>query len=93
MFSQPAGFSFADAISDNLGLGEPATPSPHAVGYRVGAAVPRDDEMGTGIGIWRRFLRVGEPLPELPLALDQDQAIGINIETTYHEAAKRVYLD
>jgi hypothetical protein len=93
VFSQPAGFSFADAISDDLGLGEPATPPPHAISYRVGGPVPRDEEMGTRIDLWRRLLRAGQPLPELPLALDQDQAVVIGLETTYREAAKRVYLD
>jgi hypothetical protein len=93
VFSQPAGFSFADAISADLGLGEPATPPPHAISYRVDGPVPRDQEMGTQIAIWRRLLGVGQPLPELPLALDVDQAVVIDLETTYHQAARRVYLD
>ncbi len=92
-FSQPTGFSFADAISADLGLGEPATPPPFANSYRVGGPVPRDEEMGTRIEIWRRLLKAGEPLPELPLALDQDQVVVLDLETTYREAAKRVYLD
>jgi hypothetical protein len=91
--SQPAGFSFADAISADLGLGEPATPPPHAISYRVGGIVPRDEQMGTEIAIWRRVLKVGEPLSELPLPLDEDQAVVIDLEATYHEAARRVYLD
>jgi hypothetical protein len=93
VFAQPAGFSFADAISDDLGLGEPATPPPHAISYRVGGPVPRDDEMGTQVALWRRALEVGQPLPELPLPLDADQAVVIDLERTYHEAARRVYLD
>jgi hypothetical protein len=32
-------------------------------------------------------------LPESPLALDEDQVVPIDLETTYHEAARRVYLD
>jgi hypothetical protein len=55
--------------------------------------VPRDEEMGTRIEIWSRVFRAGQPLPELPLALDQDQTVVIDLETTYHEAARRVYLD
>jgi hypothetical protein len=35
----------------------------------------------------------GQPLPELPLALDEDQVVVIDRERTYHQAAKRVYLD
>lgn len=93
VFAQPAGFSFADAISDDLGLGEPPTPSPFAVSYRVGGAVPRGDEMGTAVGVWGRSLEVGGRLLELPLALDEDNAVVVDLETTYHEAARRVYLD
>jgi hypothetical protein len=93
VFSQPAGFSFADAISADLGLGEPPAPPPHAISYRVGGLVPRGEEMGTQIAVWCRLLKGGQPLPELPLALDQDQAVPIDLETTYHGAARRVYLD
>jgi hypothetical protein len=93
LFSQPAGFSFADAISNYLGLDEPATPPPHAISYRVGNSVPRAQEMGTQLAVWCRLLKAGEPLPELPLALDQDQLVVIDLEKTYHEAARRVYLD
>jgi hypothetical protein len=93
VFSQPPGFSFADAISADLGLGEPATPSPDAISYRIGGLVPRDEELGTRVAVWCRFLRAGQPLPELPLALDEDQAVVIDLETTYHQAARRVYLE
>lgn len=93
VFSQPAGFSFADAISADLGLGEPATPPPHAISYRIGGPVPCGEEMGTQVDLWHRFLGVGQPLPELPLALDEDQAVVIDLETTYQQAARRVYLE
>src|SRR5262249_40391616 len=93
VFAQPAGFSFADTISDELGLCRPATPPPHAISYRVGGPVPRDEEMGTQVAVWRRLLRAGQSLPTLPLALDEDQAVVIDLETTYHQAARRVYLD
>lgn len=92
VFAQPAGFSFADAVSDDLGLAEPPTPPPFAVSYRVGSTVPRGDEMGTAVGVWSRPLAAGTALPELPLALDEDATVPIDLETTYHEAARRVYL-
>ena len=92
VFAQPAGFSFADAISDDLGLGEPATPPPHAISYRIDGPVPLDAGMGTQVTLWRRPLTVGQPLPELPLALDEDKRVVIDLETTYHQAARRVYL-
>jgi hypothetical protein len=93
VFPQPAGFSFADAISADLGLDAPPTPSPFAVSYRVGAAVPNGDEMGTPVAVWCRSLAAGQPLPELPLPLDDTTAVIIDLEATYHEAARRVYLD
>jgi hypothetical protein len=93
VFPQPAGFSFADAVSDDLGLGEPPTPPPFAVSYRVGGAVPVGDAMGTPIALWRRTLGAGQPLPELPLALDEEKAVVVDLEATYHQAARRVYLD
>jgi hypothetical protein len=93
VFLQPTGFSFADEISADLGLGDPPTPPPHAISYRLGGLVPRGEAMGTQIAVWSRPLRAGQPLPELSLALDEDQAVVIDLETTYHEAARRVYLD
>lgn len=92
VFAQPAGFSFADAVSDDLGLGEPPTPSPFAVSYRVGGPVPNGDAMGTPVAVWQRLLSPGQPLPELPLPLDGDQSVVIDLETTYQQAANRVYL-
>lgn len=93
VFAQPVGFSFADAISADLGLGEPPTPPPFAVSYRMGGLVPRDEEMGTRVAVWSRQLSAGQPLPELPLALDEDQSVVIDLERTYQEAARRVYLE
>jgi hypothetical protein len=86
---RPAGFSFADALGVNLGFAQPACPAPFVASYRVGEAVPD----GTLLAVWRRGLRVGEPLPSVPLALNVSQSVLIDLEHTYHEAAKRAYLD
>ena len=59
----------------------------------MGGLVPRGDEMGTQVAVWCRQLSAGQPLPELPLPLDEDQSVVLDLETTYHEAARRVYLD
>lgn len=91
VFARPSGFSFADTLSADLGLGEVPLPAPHAVSYRVGSPVPNGDEMGTAMSIWSRSLAIGQSLPELPLALDTE-AVVIDLESTYHEAARRVYL-
>lgn len=86
---RPADFSFADALAANLRFDQPPCPAPFAVSYRVGEPVPD----GTILGVWRRPLRIGDPLPTLPLALTVRESIPIDLEHTYREAARRVYLD
>jgi hypothetical protein len=88
LLPRPADFSFADVLAANLRLDQAPCPVPFAVSYRVGEPVPE----GTVMGVWRRPLTVGGPLPMLPLALTTTQAIGIDLEYTYGESARRVYL-
>jgi hypothetical protein len=90
---RPTGFSFSDAITSSLGLDLPPLPPPFAAAYRVGEVVPVGDDMGSLVGLWRRPLRVGQPLPTLPLPLSLHKAVLIDLEETYRRAAKRVYLD
>ncbi len=85
---RPAGFSFADALAANLAFEQPPTPIPFAVSYRVGESVPE----GTIMALWRRPLQVGAALPTLPLALTLRDSITVDLEHTYSEAARRVYL-
>ncbi len=86
---RPADFSFADALAANLRFDQPPCPAPFVVSYRVGEPVPE----GTLVGVWRRPLRVGDPLPAVPLALTVRESVLIDLEHTYREAARRVYLD
>jgi hypothetical protein len=90
---RPKGFSFSDAITGGLGMELPPLPPPFAAAYRVGEVVPVGDEMGSLVGLWRRELQVGEPLPTLPLSLTVHRYIVIDLEETYQRAAKRAYLD
>jgi len=76
-----------------LGLDLPPLPPPFAAAYRVGEVVPVGDDMGSLVGLWRRPLRVGQPLPTLPLPLSVHRAVVIDLEETYQRAAKRAYLD
>src|SRR5436853_3117675 len=63
---RPKGFSFSDVITAGLGLALPALPPPFAAAYRVGEVIPVGDDMGNLLALWRRPLRIGEPLPTLP---------------------------
>jgi hypothetical protein len=90
---RPKGYSFADTITGVLGLKLPPLPPPFAVTYRVGEVVPVGEDMGSLVGVWRRSLRVGQPLPSLPLPLSVHRAVAIDLEETYHRAATRPYLD
>jgi hypothetical protein len=49
--------------------------------------------MGSLVGLWRRPLQTGQPLPKLPLPLSVHRAIEIELEAIYQRAAKRAYLD
>jgi hypothetical protein len=86
---RPAKFSFADELAVDLGFAQEPCRAPYAVSYRVGEPVPE----GTILAHWRRIIEVGRPLPTVPLALDVHQQIDIDLEHTYCEAARQVYLD
>lgn len=89
---RPRGFSFADAITSGLGADLPPLPSPFAAAYRVGEVVPVGEDMGSLLGVWRRPLEIGQPLPTLPLPLSVHQSVMIDLEQTYQRAAERAYL-
>ncbi len=81
---RPIGFSFADEIAADLSLNQEPMPAPMAVSYRVG------DPAATGgrfLAIWRRSMTEGSILPTLPLALDMDSMVPVNLELTYNAAA------
>ena len=90
---RPKRFSFSDALTSGLGLELPPLPPPFAATYRVGEVIPVDDDMGSLVAVWRRPLQVGQPLPALPLPLNVHDAVVIDLEETYHRAAKMAYLD
>ena len=90
---RPRGYSFSDVITSSLGIELPPLPPPFAAAYRVGEVVPVGDDVGSLMGLWRRPLRIGQPLPTLPLPLSVHRAIVIDMEETYLRAAKRAYLD
>src|SRR5262249_29841034 len=90
---RPKGYSFSDAITGALGLQLPPLPPPFAAAYRVGEVVPVGEGVGSLVGLWRRPLRVGQPLPALPLPLSVQRYVVVDLEATYQRAAKRAYLD
>ena len=88
---RPAGFSFADAIARELQMPEAtALAAPLAISYRVGE---RAATGGRFLSIWRRDLRTGEPLPNLPLGLTLESSVPVDLESTYTRAAQDAYLD
>lgn len=86
---RPASFSFADQIAKGLGLRQPALPTPHVVGYRVGGVSP---EGGRFLAVWRRPLVVGAPLPQMWLPLSVEESVAVDLETTYRRATEAAYL-
>jgi len=86
---RPRGFSFADALAEELQIQQPPCPAPLANSYRVGEPAP---EGGRFVAIWRHALAAGQPLPTVPLPLAVGLSIPVNLEETYRRAAADAYL-
>jgi hypothetical protein len=86
---RPLGFSFSQLIAASLGeeLSGPASPS--AVSYRIGGPAATGGRM---LALWQHTLEIGTALPPMPLALTQDVALMIDLESTYMRAAADSYL-
>jgi hypothetical protein len=87
---RPQGFSFPDRIAAALSMACEPLPAPSAVSYRVGSAAATG---GRYLAIWRRALTPGTRLPEIPLALDLDSRVVIDLEQTYSAAAADAYVE
>jgi hypothetical protein len=88
---RPQGFSFADAIAAASQFSEPPFPPPMAISYWVGGPTP--DRAGRFLDIWRRPLVVGAQLPTMPLPLDGELKLAVDLEATYARAAAAAYLE
>jgi len=87
---RPTGFSFADAIAEELQIAhQAALPPPMAASYRVGEPAATGGRL---LGIWKRSFLPGESLPALPLPLDVNVAVEVELEATYARAASDAYL-
>jgi hypothetical protein len=86
---RPLTFSFADQMAQELQIKQAPFPAPQAVSYRVGEPAASGGRL---LGIWRRALTVGQPLPVLPLPLTTQTALDIDLEKTYTLAATDSYM-
>ena len=72
----------------DLGHGPPFTMAPRVATYAV-AYRPSRKADGDRIEMWPYPLTVGQPLPELPLALRNAGVVPVDLEETYTEARQR----
>jgi hypothetical protein len=86
---RPLGFSFADALAEELQIKVPACPAPQAATYRVGEPAAQGGRL---VAIWQHSLTVGAPLPPMPLPLSVHYALKVDLETTYRQAAEDAYV-
>lgn len=87
---RPVGFSFPDRIAAEMSLGQESLPTPSAVSYRVGEPAATG---GRYLAIWRRPLSPGSSLPTLPLPLDVESQVPVDLERTHSAAAVDAYLE
>jgi Protein of unknown function (DUF4058) len=85
----PLGFSFADRIAAALSMECQPLSTPLAVSYRVGEPAATG---GRYLALWRRSLSAGDSLPEIPLSLDIDSRVLVDLERTYSAAAADAYV-
>jgi hypothetical protein len=81
-----------DELIALLGLGRefimPADGTLYAVGYR-----PLHDDSGTHIHTWPFPLTLGADLPSVPLSLEAEVCVPVDLEGTYREACRRRRVD
>lgn len=82
-------FSFADRIAEELQIKQPASPPPMAISYRVGDPVASG---GRQLGIWRHELRLGQPLPTMPLPVSATHVVAVDLEQTYKQATAEAHV-
>jgi len=87
---RPIQFSFVQAIAVEMECDLPTLPTPHAVSWSVGGPTPEGGRILDG---WARPLTVGQPLPEVPLALSAEQNVLIDLEQTYTRATWLAYVE
>jgi Protein of unknown function (DUF4058) len=86
---RPLEFGFSQMIAAAFNAGLPRVPAPSAVSYRVGETAATGGRM---LSVWHEALRVGEPLPAMPLALADELAVSVELDATYSKAAADCYL-
>ena len=86
---RPLKFSFADALAAEMEIQRPPLPAPLAISY--GAGIPGNGG-GRLVSIWERAIGVGADLPAMPLPLDTQTRIPIELEATYRAAVAKAYL-
>jgi hypothetical protein len=85
---RPLTFSFADALEQELQISLPSLPAPLVAAYRVGEPAP---EGGRFVAIWRHPLTVGQPLPRMPLPLNVQTSVLVDLDYTYQFATADAY--
>jgi hypothetical protein len=87
---RPLGFSFVEAMAAEVECQFPVGLPPHVVSWNVGGPTPEGGQFLDG---WYRALTVGEPLPSVPLSLNGERSLLIDLEHTYREATRHAYLE
>lgn len=87
---RPVSFSFVEAMAAEVECQLPVGMPPHVVSWNTGGPTPEGGQFLDG---WYRSLTVHEPLPTMPLALNAERSLLIDLERTYSEATHRAYME
>lgn len=82
-------YSFAGEIATALGQPIESPIPASAVCYRVGGPAANGGRM---LSVWQKTLKIGEPLPAMPLPLGPEILVNVHLEETYNRAAADNYV-
>jgi hypothetical protein len=84
-------FNLYGDLLDHIGHTDPAL-APEPPGLYAAACRWKEQRRRDRFETWFHPLAVGQPLPTLPLWLDDDLAIPLDLETTYEETCRVLHL-
>ena len=80
--------TLADLLGERFRFDRPPLSAPYVVCYRVGPA----GRPGRRVALWSRSLSIGEDLPTIVVPLTGDQAVELDLASTYAAAASAARL-
>ena len=81
-------FNLYAELLDELGHADPGLPPTRPAAYAATLRYRRLDQRRARFESWPHALRIGDPLPVLPIWLSEDEGVLLDLEATYEETCR-----